>query len=93
MAAKYLRNAGLVVLQIAIDNLKAWWFDWGMAEFEKPRIMQMRMTPAEVGKACALFLAARCGAKLPNGAKVRMDYYFDRNGKAFSGARARVEAL
>ena len=53
----------------------------------------MKMTPEEVGKACALYVAARCKVAMPSGGKVRMDYYFDREGKAFAGARARVEVL
>ena len=53
----------------------------------------MTLTPAEVGKACALYVAARCGEALPGKTKVRMDYYFDRSGKVFAGARARVETV
>ena len=64
-----------------------------MAALASPKILQMKMTPEEVGKACALYVAARCKVAMPSGGKVRMDYYFDRDGKVFAGARARVEVL
>ena len=63
-----------------------------MAALESPKILQMKMTPEEVGKACALYVAARCKVKMPAGGKVRMDYWFDREGE-FVGAKARVEVL
>ena len=68
-------------------------FDCGMAAIDHRVVMQMQLTPQEVGKALGLYVAARCNRKLPNGAKVRVDYYFDRVGKSFAGAKARVEAL
>ena len=68
-------------------------FDSVMAALTSPKILQMKMTPEEVGKACALYVAARCKVAMPSGGKVRMDYYFDRDGKVFAGARARVEVL
>ena len=64
-----------------------------MAALDRRRVMQMHMTPADVGNACALYVAAKCGVELPKGAKVRMDYWFDRQGKEFAGAKARVEVL
>jgi hypothetical protein len=64
-----------------------------MAALANRRIMQMTLTPAEVGKACALYVAARCGEKLPGKTRVRMDYYFDPAGKVFAGARAKVETV
>ena len=64
-----------------------------MATLANRRIMQMTLTPAEVGKACALYVAARCGEALPGKTKVRMDYWFDRDGRQFVGAKARVEVL
>lgn len=47
---------------------------------EKPpaRIMQMTLTPEQVGD------------PLPGKTKVRMDYYFDAGGRRFAGARAWV---
>ena len=68
-------------------------FDFRMAALASPKILQMNLTPAEVGQACALFVAAKCGHKIETRTRVRMDYYFNRDGKSFAGARAKVEVL
>ena len=68
-------------------------FAFRMATLANRRIMQMTLTPAEVGKACALYVAARCREELPGKTKVRMDYYFDQRGRVFSGARVKVETV
>ena len=64
-----------------------------MAKLSERRIMQMRMTPEDVGKAVGLFIAAKCGESIPNGGKIRMDYFFDKKSGNFVEARARLEVL
>ena len=64
-----------------------------MAKLSERRIMQMRLSPEDVGRAVGLFIAAKCGEAIPHGGKIRMDYFFDKKTGSFVEARARLEVL
>jgi len=65
-------------------------FDFMAKTDHHRKVLEMRMTPSEVGRAVALYIAARCGKKIEGEIEITTHYYFDKVDSDFIGMDARV---
>ena len=62
-----------------------------MASLQRGKILVKNLTPEQVGRALAEFVAVRSGTELDRMCRVRTDYFFDHRSKQFRSARVEVE--
>jgi len=54
------------------------------------KVLEMRLTPSDVGRAVAMYILARCNEKYEGEIQITTNYYFDKVDSDFIGMDARV---